>query len=1321
MKKRISTLILACLFSPSLQAQTTNIWNFNFSGSIVQWTVPSRGYYDVTAYGAQGGGYINAQTTNGTPSVPGGRGAVIGGLFLFEQGEVLNILAGGAGSYSSGGGGSFVVNSSTNPLVVAGGGGGTALNGELWPGASITTSGNDATYVNENEQGSGGTNGTGGTIGSAPSSSLRGGAGGGGFFGNGQSHYGPAPSYAASDMYSAGGTSYLDGGAGGSGGYYYNHGRVEGWTGPTYASDGGFGGGGQAILGGGGGGGYSGGGGGGADMFFGYSGGGGGSFLAASASNDVMRVGHIGNGQVSISAAAVSLMVGNNSSNQSITISSGTNDYYNIVLGGNVGDANNSVSVTNAGTVVNASNYVLVGQNGSSNTMTVSGGASVADQAFSVVGLNATASGNSLRVTGTGSTWSSGGLVIGDSGSGNSMSVEAGGGVVSAGSGVALGYNVGSSGNSLLVDGSGSTLTSVSDLIVGFGGSGNSVVVSNGGTLTNSHYSYGGVIGLNSGATNNSVLVTGNGSAWNSGGDLLVGWGDSGNTLTISNGGAVTSGQVNYGGVIGFNASSTNNSVLVTGTGSTWSNSGDLTIGDAGEGTLTIANGGSVSANAVIIASQAGSSGTLNFGSLGGSDTAGSLIGPGISFGSGSGTINFNQVDSLIGSGFSGNGSLNQLGSGTTTLSGTNTYSGTTTVNSGTLVVQGQPSLGTSSVTVNGGTLVASGVFTEFPLALNAGNMTLTGAGSSWNTGTNTLSVGNSSQGASVVVAGGASVVSEGLLALGMNAGASNNSVLVTGTGSTWSNSGSLTIGDAGEGTLTIANGGSVSANAVIIASQAGSSGTLNFGSLGGSDTAGNFLPPVISFGSGSGRINFNQTDTVAATGFSGNGSLNQLGSGTTILTGTNTYSGTTTVNRGTLVVYDKSFQGTSSLMLNGGTMILAGSGSSWNTGANTLIVGNNSPGVSLVVSNGASLTSGSGILGQDSGASNNSILVTGAGSTWTNGSYLYVGDRSSGNSVKVSAGGTVSVFALYVGNYGSGNSLEVSDGGHLVTGGDYSGSCIIGSATGSSNNSVLVTGSGSSWNNSSTMNIGRYGSGAVTVANGGSMTAGYLSISTYGGSGALNIGRLGSNDTAGTFSAWSLALGTGGVINFNQSDSTTFSTVISGNGSVNQLGSGTTTLTGNNTYTGPTTVEDGTLLVGGQISLSDVSVLNGAAIGGAGTLGGSLSLAAGAQFVFSLNGALTVNGASVTFGDFGIDDLVGLDSNVANGAYTLITGNAAINFSNVANLGAQNAVGISGGKQAYFSEGSLVVNVIPEPSTYALLGLGAIGIFATLRRRRFL
>jgi hypothetical protein len=126
-----------------------------------------------------------------------------------------------------------------------------------------------------------------------------------------------------------------------------------------------------------------------------------------------------------------------------------------------------------------------------------------------------------------------------------------------------------------------------------------------------------------------------------------------------------------------------------------------------------------------------------------------------------------------------------------------------------------------------------------------------------------------------------------------------------------------------------------------------------------------------------------------------------------------------------------------------------------------------------------------------------------------------------------------------------------------------------------------------------------------------------------------------------------------------------------------------------------------------------------GAAIGGDGTLGGSLSLEAGAQFLFSLNNVLTVNGPIVAFGNFGIGDLVGLDGNVANGAYTIIDGAATIDFAGLANLGQENAHDIGGGKQAYFSTGSLVVNVVPEPSTYALLALGAIGMLIALRRRK--
>jgi T5SS/PEP-CTERM-associated repeat protein/autotransporter-associated beta strand protein len=169
----------------------------------------------------------------------------------------------------------------------------------------------------------------------------------------------------------------------------------------------------------------------------------------------------------------------------------------------------------------------------------------------------------------------------------------------------------------------------------------------------------------------------------------------------------------------------------------------------------------------------------------------------------------------------------------------------------------------------------------------------------------------------------------------------------------------------------------------------------------------------------------------------------------------------------------------------------------------------------------------------------------------------------------------------------------------------DYSGS--IGASGTSSNNSVLVIGAGSAWSNAGYVNVGGHdGSGnSLTVADGGKVSAYEIQISVGAGSNSLNIGRLGANDAAGIIDTPTIRFFEGpGAINFNQSNAMTLSAEITGNGSVNQLGTGTTELSGMSTYTGPTTVSAGTLLVNGSIANSAVTVENGGTLGGAGTVG---------------------------------------------------------------------------------------------------------------------
>ena len=166
--------------------------------------------------------------------------------------------------------------------------------------------------------------------------------------------------------------------------------------------------------------------------------------------------------------------------------------------------------------------------------------------------------------------------------------------------------------------------------------------------------------------------------------------------------------------------------------------------------------------------------------------------------------------------------------------------------------------------------------------------------------------------------------------------------------------------------------------------------------------------------------------------------------------------------------------------------------------------------------------------------------------------------------------------------------------------------------------------------------------------------------------------------------------------------------------------GAGSLTLNGAHTYTGPTLVSAGTLTLALNSSItSAVTVADGASLAGAGTIAGNLSFNSGAKFVFSLNQTLLANGATVSFADFGIEDLVGLSETTELGTYDLIDGSATINTNGLGNLGLENAFVLGPGKSAYFTEGSLQVNVVPEPSTYALLVLAGLGMAGHVIRRR--
>lgn len=361
--------------------------------------------------------------------------------------------------------------------------------------------------------------------------------------------------------------------------------------------------------------------------------------------------------------------------------------------------------------------------------------------------------------------------------------------------------------------------------------------------------------------------------------------------FNVINGGNATLGSIGLAAGTGAYGSA-----LIDGQGSQVTGTRvSIGFGTNASATLTLSNGGSLTGTEIIIGRTG--SGTLNIGAAPGTaaQAPGFLKGP-VYFGLagsgvGSGTLVFNHTsqDYTFSSNISSvtqDGSIEVL-AGTTHLTGLNTgFRGRITIDGGTLVGSSS-SLGTGQI-VNNALLVLDqaqdGISSN--LISGSGALEKTGLGTSVLTAANTyaggttintgtLQVGNGSANGSIV----GDVIDNSTLAFNRADSITFNGMISGGGNVQQNGSGSAIL--TGDSTYT----GGTTINA----------GTLQLGSGGASGS-------IVGDVTDNGTLAFNRSDAVAFNGaVSGAGNLQQNGGGSTILTATNTYTGGTAINAGTL------------------------------------------------------------------------------------------------------------------------------------------------------------------------------------------------------------------------------------------------------------------------------------------------------------------------------------------------------------------------------------------------------------------------------------
>ncbi len=734
--------------------------------------------------------------------------------------------------------------------------------------------------------------------------------------------------------------------------------------------------------------------------------------------------------------------------------------------------------VQSGGTVTQtgADGYIIVGSGGSGTVVVTGGGVLKTSQSSGsygsliAAGTSVGSSSGYVLVTGSGSLWSSGSYIEMGNGGTAVLVISDGGQVTSEGAYASSAYATGgTSGLSTVnIEGPGSSWIISGKADIGENGIG-MITVQNSGKLSNTaaiiigDYSTGNgtllvqsqgtvesgdaTLGNQAGAIG-TATVTGLDSLWTVDGDLTVGNSGQG-TLTLSNSAQITT----TGDAILGSQSGSTGTATITDAGTQWQINGELKVGDKGNGTMSVENGGLVSLAGNLAIADGGGTSTLTL------DGNGSrLIASGTSVtigGQGDGTLIVQNAADAI---FSGAGvSLGEKagGTGTLTVQGSNTImsAGSLTIGgygTGTLNVQDSAALST-------GTSISLGEQASGTGTATVDNATVNDAG--------TLTVGGYGTGTLTIQDGGSLTVQGNDITLGeQNTG--SGTLNLSGSGSNLIFNGDMTIGKSGSGTFAVSGGAHFNGSAMTLASGSGFGGasTGGTGELDINGTSSVLLSQDLTIGKygvgtlamAGGAVLANQGDATLGSQPGTEGSATLSGSSNWTIGGSLTVGSQGT---GTVTV-----QSASSLIANGDSLTIGkqGVGSLTVTGAKSsvqyagdLIIGKQAAGT-LSIASGATGTPTAGGTGAvyiaETSGINGALSIDGSGSNLA-ATDLVIGGTSS------KAGGNGSVSLTNNGTLTIAQAVAMWQDGSLNVSGGYA--TIGGAPSATANNNVYVTGGG--------------------------------------------------------------------------------------------------------------------------------------------------------------------------------------------------------------------------------------------------------------------